>query len=203
MYPSNPGTLVLATGNPHKAEELRTLLRSLPLRTRDLTRMQGVPHVEETGKTLRENAALKACTIQEFTGMASLADDTGLEVKALGGAPGVHSARYAGPKADARANRAKLLHALKGVTAREARFVTVLALALGSKLYFFEGQCTGRIALNEMTLDGFGYESVFVPDGFDISFAQLSTEEKNAISHRGQAGQALVAFLQKFGMADS
>ncbi len=203
MYPSDQGALVLATGNTHKTKELSALLRSVPLTTLDLTRMQNVPHIEETGDTLRDNAALKARTIRDFTGLATLADDTGLEVTTLGGAPGIRSARYAGPRADARANRAKLLQALEGQSTREARFVTVLALALGSDMYFFEGQCAGHIAFHEMTPGGFGYESIFVPKGFDVSFAQLSTEQKNAISHRGHAGQKLVAFLRQCGVPAS
>ena len=187
-----PSTLVLATGNLGKAKELRLLLPPLSIQILDLSDFQRAPQAPENGDTLADNAISKASTIQSFTGLPALADDTGLEVAALEGLPGIHSARYAGPGCDATANRAKLLHALQGSQQRQARFITVLALVNGPNTLLFRGSCSGHIAPREMTTGGFGYESIFIPDGYTRCFAQLSTKEKNAISHRGQAVRKLI-----------
>ena len=195
MFRSLPEQIVLSTGNPGKALELRALLSSLPARVTDLTAFPGAPEVVEDGTTLSENALIKARAIHKYCRLPALADDTGLEVTALGDLPGVHSARFAGPNCNARDNRAKLLDGLKGCRNRKARFVTVLALVGDAGEYLFEGQCQGHIAPEELTRGGFGYESLFVPDGFTQCFAQLTTEEKNAVSHRGAAARKLIRFF--------
>lgn len=193
MPATPPATLVLATGNRSKALELRALLRDLPAKILDLTDFPDIPHTIEDGTTLQANALLKARGVYQHCKLPALADDTGLEVAALGGLPGVMSARYAGPQHDACANRSKLLRSMNGIHKRHARFVTVLALVSESGTYVFKGRCSGRISNREMTTAGFGYESIFVPDGHDRCFAQLTTSEKNAISHRGAAARKLIS----------
>ena len=185
-------TLVLATNNPFKAKELRVLLTDLPLQVLDLSDFPSAPTASEDGSTLAENALIKAQAIYAHCGLPALADDTGLEVEALGGRPGVISARYAGPEPDAQANRSKLLKELEGKTQRQARFVTVLALVTASGAHLFAGRCEGHIARRELASTGFGYESIFVPTGHTRCFAELTTPEKNAISHRGAAARQLI-----------
>ena len=139
---------------------------------------------------------LKARYVHERTGADCFADDTGLEVEALGGAPGVRSARYAGDEHDFDANNALLLKNLEGESNRKARFRTVIALILGSKEYLFEGIVEGAIIDHMSGTEGFGYDPMFVPEGETRTFAEMSAEEKNAISHRGRAVAKLVEFLQ-------
>ena len=183
--------IVLATRNPGKVAELRALLADLPVRLRSAAEVEGAPEVEEDAPTLEGNAAKKARALHAHTGLPALADDTGLEVAALGGAPGVHSARYAGPAADDAANRARLLRDLAGRADRSARFRTVLAyLDAAGALHTFEGVCRGRILHEERGTGGFGYDALFVPEGETRTFAELAPEEKNAISHRAQALRA-------------
>ena len=190
-------TLVLATSNQNKVRELDALLRGRGWQVRALTEITGPVDIPETGATLHENAVLKARAALDYTGYASLADDTGLEVDALQGRPGVHSARYAGSGADDAANRALLLKELEGVKdaeARPARFRTELAfLDPSGDLRVYTGLCEGRILFGERGSGGFGYDALFQPDGYDQSFAELSAHEKNRISHRGRA---LRAFLK-------
>ncbi len=187
--------LVLATRNPGKVAELRARLSGLGI---DLVSASGAPEVDEDRDTLRGNAEKKARALFEHTGEASLADDTGLEVDALGGAPGVHSARYAGPTADAGDNRQKLLVALAGEPERSARFRTTLAFADARGVQFFDGVCEGRIISQASGDGGFGYDSVFVPtDGDGRTFAEMTGAEKNAISHRGRALDLFTAFLSQ------
>lgn len=154
--------------------------------------------IPETGQNLRENALIKAETIYSKFGAAVFADDTGLMVNALGGEPGVYSARYAGEKADAEKNMAKLLKALGAETNRKASFVTVIAFIdkQGVK-HFFEGSVEGEILLKKQGNTGFGYDPIFQPKGYERSFAQMSLEEKNKISHRGRALQKFVQFIQQ------
>jgi XTP/dITP diphosphohydrolase len=185
--------LVLASANPDKAAEIASILRGVEL----LPRPAGVPEVDETGATLEENARLKARALVEATGEAALADDTGLEVDALGGAPGVRSARYAGPTATYADNVAKLVAALEGSQDRRARFRTVAVACFpdGGEVVA-EGWVEGEIATAPKGSGGFGYDPLFVPDGgAGRTFAQMSLEEKNAISHRGRAFRALAARL--------
>ena len=178
--------------------------------------------VEETGSTLKENSQLKARQLHKLTGMNCFADDTGLEVDALGGAPGVHTARYASEKCSSEENIAKILSELEGVTEnRTARFLTVITLILDGKEYFFEGRLEGSIATHRSGTEGFGYDPVFVPTLTELqnagiaeppqkewvksnenkqgkTLSELSLEEKNAISHRGKALRAMTAFLAKY-----
>lgn len=185
--------LVVASANPDKAREIAEILSGHELEPRPA----GVPDVDETGTTLEENARLKAVALVEATGMAAVADDTGLEVSALDGAPGVYSARYAGEGATYADNVAKLVDALEGVADRRARFRTV-ALARfpdGSEVVA-EGVVDGTIIEAPRGDDGFGYDPVFVPDeGDGRTFAEMSPDEKHAVSHRGRAFRALDAAL--------
>ncbi len=191
-------SFVLATANPDKARELRAILgEAMGRDVRLLGRPAEVPEVDETGSTLEENARLKAVALVEATGIAAIADDTGLEVAALGGAPGVYSSRYAGEQATYADNVAKLLAELGGSTDRRARFTTV-ALARfpdGSEVVA-TGIVDGEIALSAVGASGFGYDPVFVPtEGDGRTFAEMSPEEKHALSHRGRAFRALAELL--------
>lgn len=187
--------IVFATNNAHKLKEVNQILGSaFTLSTpRDCGITEDIP---EEQPTLEGNALQKARYIQERTGLDCFADDTGLEVVALGGAPGVRSARYAGDGHDAEANMALLLKNLEGVADRSARFRTVIALILGGKEYLFEGEVRGRISKTRTGTDGFGYDPVFVPEGYDASFAEMPAELKNTISHRGRAVVKLAEFLK-------
>ncbi|CAM3189462.1 RdgB/HAM1 family non-canonical purine NTP pyrophosphatase [Rhodothermus bifroesti] len=191
--------LVLATRNPGKLAELKALLEAFPVVLHAASDFPGAPEVMEDAATLEGNAVRKARALQEYTGLPALADDTGLEVEALGGQPGVHSARFAGPQATDAENRAHLLRLLEGVTNRRARFRTVLAFAPDAQtLHLFEGVCSGYILEAERGQGGFGYDPLFVPEGYTQTFAELSLEEKNQISHRGQALRAFARFLEQW-----
>ncbi len=189
-------TLLLSTRNPGKVAEMRLLLSDLPIALRPVSEMAGAPLVEEDADTLEGNARKKAETLHAFGGLPALADDTGLEVDALGGLPGVRSARFAGPSADDAANRRKLLADMQGVRNRSARFRTVIALADETGTRFFEGVCQGAIIDEERGSKGFGYDRIFAPDGGDRTFAELDAEDKNAISHRGAALRQLAGYLR-------
>ena len=149
----------------------------------------------ETGATLDENASIKARYVYERTGLNCFADDTGLEVEALGGAPGVHSARYATDGHDFVANNRKLLRELEGKVNRKARFRTVISLIVDGVERQVEGIVEGEITTSESGAEGFGYDPLFMPEGYDRTFAEMSAEEKNAISHRGRAVAKLVEML--------
>ena len=187
--------LIFATNNTHKLGEVQALLGDafelVTLRECGIT--EDIP---ETADTLEGNALQKARYVYEKTGLDCFADDTGLEVDALGGAPGVHSARYATDGHDFAANNRLLLKNLEGITDRTARFRTVIALILDGVEYTFEGRVEGTIATVESGSEGFGYDPLFVPSGEIITFAQMSAEAKNAISHRGRAVAKLVNFLK-------
>lgn len=187
--------IIFATNNAHKLSEVQAILgdsfRLLTLKECGIT--EDIP---ETAPTLEGNALQKARYIYEKIGADCFADDTGLEVEALGGAPGVHSARYATDGHDFAANNRLLLKNLEGVSNRKARFRTVIALILDGKEYLFEGIVEGRIAEEESGSEGFGYDPLFVPSGEIITFAQMSAEKKNSISHRGRAVAKLVNFLK-------
>jgi XTP/dITP diphosphohydrolase len=189
--------LVLASANPDKAREIAALLDGFDV----VPRPAGVPDVEETGSTLVENARLKAQALVDATGEAAVADDTGLEVAALDGAPGVYSARYAGEGATYADNVAKLLDALVGRSDRRARFRTVaVARFPGGREIVAEGVVTGTIAEAARGDGGFGYDPVFVPDDGDgRTYAELSVDEKNAVSHRGRAFRVLARQLPSTG----
>lgn len=185
--------LVLATANADKAREIAALLAGFEV----VPRPPEVPDVEETGSTLEENARLKAAALVAATGCAAVADDTGLEVAALGGAPGVYSARFAGEGATYADNVARLLRELEGVEDRRARFRTVaLARFPDGREVMAEGVVDGVITTAPRGDGGFGYDPVFRPDeGDGRTYAELSLEEKNALSHRGRAFRALAASL--------
>ncbi|MGZ8543826.1 MAG: RdgB/HAM1 family non-canonical purine NTP pyrophosphatase, partial [Flavisolibacter sp.] len=153
--------------------------------------------IPEPHDTLRENAAEKARTIYQLTGESCFSEDTGLEVAAINNEPGVHSARYAGESRSFQQNIDKLLSKLTGLENRSARFRTVFCLVLEGKEYYFEGICEGRIIEKQKGDKGFGYDPVFVPDGSELSFAEMDMKEKNLYSHRRKAADLLVAFLNQ------
>jgi XTP/dITP diphosphohydrolase len=181
--------LVVASKNPDKVAEIEAVLRQMGLVGR-IVRGVDWPDVEETGATLQENALLKASAVAGLVGLPALADDTGLEVDALGGAPGVHTARYAGPNASYQDNVRRLLSDLAGLSGRTARFRTVMALAFPDGSFIVaDGTLEGRIVEEPRGSHGFGYDPVFAVDGRTLS--ELDADEKNAISHRGRALHAL------------
>lgn len=188
--------LIFATNNAHKLSEVQAVLGpSFELVT---PRMCGVEEeIPETAETLEGNARQKARYLYERTGLDCFADDTGLEVEALNGAPGVHSARYATDGHDFAANNRLLLKHLKGETNRRARFRTAICLIEGGEERLFEGIVEGHIIDHESGSEGFGYDPLFVPEGYDCTFAEMSGDEKNAISHRGRAVRKLVAYLHE------
>ena len=188
--------LIFATNNAHKLEEVRAILGdSLELTTlREAGITEDIPEEEPT---IEGNALAKARYVWAKTGCDCFADDTGLEVDALGGAPGVHSARYATDGHDFAANRAKLLHEMEGKSDRSARFRTVVALIEGGEERCFEGIVEGTITHSEIGEGGFGYDCLFTPLGYERTFAELAPEEKNAISHRGRAVAKLAEWLNQ------
>lgn len=186
--------IVFATNNAHKLAEVRAVLGDgFELVT--LSEVGITEDIPETGATLEENASQKARYVYERTGLDCFADDTGLEVEALNGAPGVHSARYATDGHDFAANNRKLLGELQGKDNRRARFRTVISLIRGGREQRVEGIVRGSIALSEAGCGGFGYDPLFVPEGYDVTFAEMSASEKNSISHRGRAVAELVKVL--------
>lgn len=186
--------LVFATNNAHKLEEVRAIAGP-DLKILSLAEIGCHDDIPETADTLEGNALLKARWVKEKYGADCFADDTGLMVDALDGAPGVYSARYAGPGHDSEANMAKLLAELEGVTDRKAHFSTIIALVTDKDTHVFEGRVDGSIATERHGDGGFGYDPIFVPDETGVSFAEMSPEAKNAISHRGRATAALISFL--------
>lgn len=192
-------TIVLATRNAHKTEELRAMLEGLPLTVRDLREFPDCPDVVEDGETLDDNALKKARAAFRCTGLPVIADDSGLEVYYLLNAPGVFSARYAGEDATYEDNNRKLLHEMTQVPARrrQARFRCVIALVGKEGEHLFEGKVEGHILLSPRGSNGFGYDPVFRPDGFQQSYAELDAGKKNAISHRGRAVQELLSHLTR------
>ena len=189
-------TLVFATNNLHKLEEVRDILGG-SFRIASLKEIGCIDDIPETADTLEGNALQKARYVKDKFGYDCFADDTGLEVEALGGAPGVFSARYAGPGHDSEANMRKLLKELEGKTNRQAQFRTVVALLLEGREYTFEGIVRGTILTERRGTAGFGYDPVFVPEGYAETFAEMGSEEKNRISHRARAVQKLADFLHK------
>ena len=186
--------MVFATNTPHKLDEIRKIGEGR-LRILSLADIDCREEIEETGNTLEENALIKARFIKEKYGYDCFADDTGLEVDALKGAPGVYSARYAGEGCSFTDNMDKLLAALQGIENRTAQFRTVIALVLNGKEYLFDGVIKGKIIDEKRGSSGFGYDPIFMPDGYDKTFAELGNEVKNSISHRALAMEKLVDFL--------
>jgi len=188
--------LVFATNNAHKLAEVRAILEPewSIISLGDLNCQDDIP---ETAETLDGNALLKATYIHDKFGLDCFADDTGLEIEELGGEPGVYSARYAGEDNNSLNNMAKVLALLGNKTNRKARFRTVIALIRDKETLFFEGKIDGDITLIPRGESGFGYDPIFVPEGYHVSFAQLGAEEKNKISHRALAVTKLIDFLQQ------
>ncbi|MEM1000685.1 MAG: RdgB/HAM1 family non-canonical purine NTP pyrophosphatase [Bacteroidota bacterium] len=186
--------LFFGTGNAKKLKEISEILgdRYAISSFRDL---ENPPEVEETEPTLEGNAILKAKAYYALTGLPTFADDTGLEVDALGGRPGVYSARYAGPAGDAVANMTKLLGELEGVEDRSARFRTVIAFYDGQALKTYAGELRGSIGYTPRGTKGFGYDPIFFPEGSERTLAEYSADEKNAISHRGRATRNFIEHL--------
>jgi len=190
--------LLIATHNRGKIAELEALLSGLSLEIHTPDDYPDGPEVEETEPTLEGNALLKARAWNKYTGLPALADDTGLEVDALGGKPGVRSARYAGDEANAARNREKLLADLgtNAALPRSARFRVVVAFVDGEERTF-EGVCEGEIAMTESGTGGFGYDSIFRPTGYELTLGDLDADTKNRISHRAAAMRAATRFLKK------
>jgi XTP/dITP diphosphohydrolase len=189
--------LVIATNNAHKLQEIAAILGD-EIELLSLKDIRCFDEIPETAETLEGNALMKARYIRDRFGMDCFADDTGLEVEALHGAPGVYSARYAGGEGhDSEANMQKLLKELQGETNRAARFRTVIALLMDGEEHLFEGIVNGSIIEEKRGAAGFGYDPLFVPTGYDATFAELGEEVKNQISHRARAVQQLVDFLRK------
>jgi len=187
--------IVIASSNAHKVDEYRALLRDQDVELRSLADYPGFPGVEENGSTFAENASLKAAAVSKYCDAAAFADDSGLEVAALDGRPGIHSARYAENDA---ARRQKLLGELRGVTDRSARFVCVIAIAFnGEVIETFEGEVRGKILTEERGEGGFGYDPLFVPDTYDQTFGEMPQELKNRISHRAAAFRKAVEFIEE------
>lgn len=188
--------LVFATNNAHKLEEVADKIKG-QIKLLSLNDIGSVDDIAETGVTFRENASIKSHYINDKYKLDCFGDDSGLEIDALNGEPGVYSARYAGEHGNHDANIDKVLEELKNETNRKARFRTVISLIWNGKEYFFDGVVEGTIRRERSGSKGFGYDPIFQPDGYDITFADMSMEEKNGISHRAIAVEKLVAFLNK------
>ena len=188
--------LVFATNNKHKLQEVRDIVGDR-VEVLSLSDIDCNDDIAETADTLQGNALIKARYIYEKYGIDCFADDTGLEVEALDGAPGVYSARYAGEECDSEANMKKLLHNLTDKNNRNAQFRTVIALIIKGEEMFFNGIVKGTIATEKNGDSGFGYDPIFVPEGHSESFAQMSSEMKNSMSHRFRATQQLGDYLKE------
>lgn len=193
---TSPFTLLFASNNRHKAEEINSILGE-QFQIITLAEAGIVIDIPEPHDTIAANAAEKSSVIFQLTGKNCFGEDTGLEVEALGGAPGVKSARFAGEKATALENMTKLQELMKGQKNRKARFVTVISLRLNGEHHLFSGMCSGTLAEVPAGKDGFGYDPLFIPDGSKQSFAEMSMDEKNKFSHRKKAVQAMITFLQQ------
>ncbi len=191
--------LVFATNNKHKLQEVRDILgdRVEVLSLNDINCNDDIP---ETGTTLEENALIKARWISEKYGYNCFADDTGLEVEALNGAPGVYSARYAGEDCNPQANMRKLLENLTNKSNRNAQFRTVIALIINNEEILFDGVVKGVISESKMGEAGFGYDPIFIPEGYKMSFAQMDSKVKNSISHRYRATEKLNDYINSNGI---
>ena len=199
MSASTRPVLVFATHNPHKVREIQEMLADR-YEVKSLTDIGCHEEIVEDADTLEGNARIKAHHVVNNYGLDCFADDTGLEVEALDGAPGVYSARYAGTHGDAEANMAKLLRELeraeqKGITSRQAQFRTSIYLIQQGQEHLIEGVCRGRIGRQQSGAKGFGYDPLFTPEGHKVTFAEMDATQKNAISHRGKAVRAMLDHL--------
>jgi XTP/dITP diphosphohydrolase len=186
--------LVFATNNRHKLEEVANKIKG-QIKLLTLDDIGCTDDIAETGLTFRDNASIKSNHIYVKYHLNCFGDDSGLEIDALNGEPGVYSARYAGEHGNHDANNNKVLASLSGVTNRKARFRTVISLIWNGEEHFFDGTVEGTIRNERSGAEGFGYDPIFQPNGFDITFAEMSLGEKNKISHRAKAVEKLVAFL--------
>lgn len=191
---TQPPEIVFATNNAHKLSEAKALAKGR-FKILSLQEIGCYDDIPETAATLEGNALIKARWVKERYGRDCFADDTGLMVEALGGAPGVYSARYAGPNCDAAANTSLLLKNMEGESNRKAKFVTVIALAMGDEEHIFQGEVGGSIAYAPAGTGGFGYDPVFIADETGMAFAEMTPEAKNEISHRGRAMRLLAEHL--------
>jgi len=184
-----PQRIVIATRNPHKLTEIKNILKKLPLQVLSLSDFPEIGEIEETGSTFEENALIKARTVHQATGLWTLADDSGLEVDILGGAPGIFSARFSGREKDYAANNRKLLQFLENVPPenRTAQFRCVVAIVGADFERLVEGVIRGKIGETPRGEGGFGYDPLFIPEGYDRTFAEMSSDLKNRISHRAIA----------------
>ncbi len=187
--------LVFASNNQHKVAEIQAMIGS-KIHLKSLKDIGCTEEIPETGQTFEENAGQKSHYVYEKFGYNCFADDSGLEIDALEGEPGVDSAHYSGTR-NFEDNMQLVLDKLGDCTERSARFRTVISLIIGGEEFLFEGSIEGRIATMRSGYEGFGYDPIFIPEGYDISFAEMSTEEKNRISHRAKATEKLISFLQK------
>ena len=192
--------LVFATNNKHKLDEVRKITAQHNIEVVSLADIHCHDEIPETADTLEGNALQKAQYIQDKFGLDCFADDTGLEVEALDNAPGVYSARYAGPGHDSEANMQKLLQEMEGKTNRKARFRTVIALIIGDKQYCFSGIVNGTITTEKKGENGFVYDPIFIPEGYEQTFAELGDFVKNKISHRAKAVEQLDHFLANLNL---
>lgn len=193
---------LLATNNKHKLQEMQDIIdRIIPGKIEIVLPkkiLKEIPEIEENGATLEENSFLKASSFFKISQIPSIADDTGLEIECLNGQPGVYSARFAGIECDDKKNRAKVLDLMANIPAenRKACFRTVICLVDGWQVQLFEGKCCGRIIEEERGTNGFGYDSIFVPDGYSQTFAEIPAEMKNRLSHRANAVTKLMEYLK-------
>jgi XTP/dITP diphosphohydrolase len=187
--------LIFGTHNQNKVEEINTLLPNHYC-LKSLTELGHESEIEETGSSLEENALIKVRAIHNVYKKNTFAEDSGLEVLALKGAPGVYSARYAGIEKNAQHNMDKLLNKLKGIKNRQTQFRTIIALIFNEEEYLFEGVVKGNISIMAKGQNGFGYDPIFIPENKSLSFAEMSITEKNKISHRSRAFKKLVEFLK-------
>ncbi|NUM32735.1 MAG: RdgB/HAM1 family non-canonical purine NTP pyrophosphatase [Bacteroidetes bacterium] len=192
--------LVFASNNKHKLSEISEILNPGNFKNYKIKSLHDIgfyDEIEENGTTLEQNALIKAMTVYKASGQNCFADDSGLFVNALNGRPGVYSARYAGKNCTFAQNNEKLLGELKNEPNRKAFFKTIVALVLNGEIHYFEGKIEGNISTLPSGTTGFGYDPVFIPDGFNISFAQMTSEQKNSISHRRRALNKMTEFLNQ------
>ena len=194
--------IIIATNNKHKISEIQQIFNKTFFDEIEFIApseiLEHPLEVEETGVTLEENAFIKAIALFSATGIAALSDDTGLEIEALGNSPGVKSARYSGENATDAENRMKVLKELTGLSKRNAQFRTVICFYDGVRTIFSEGICKGEILMEERGERGFGYDSIFKPQGMHLSFAEMPIHEKNMISHRGLALKNMISLFQNY-----